>query len=208
MRITILGSGNVGSALGKAWAKTNHQIVFGVKDPDDLKHESFKKTKNIEVKSVNDACKETDIVVLAVPWKAVKQCLKIAGNLKDRILVDCTNPIKPDFSGLEVGHTTSGAEMIAEMIPTCRVTKCFNHVGTESMINPKFAAGRPVQFVAGDDEEACEKTAQLARDAGFEAVKVGGLVLSRQLEQLAWLWIHMAYKGGMGKDIAFALMRK
>lgn len=34
MRIAIIGAGNVGSALGRAWLKSGEEVVFGVPNPD------------------------------------------------------------------------------------------------------------------------------------------------------------------------------
>jgi predicted dinucleotide-binding enzyme len=76
---------------------------------------------------------------------------KAAGNLADKVVIDCTNPLKPDFSGLTIGHTTSGAEQVAEWAKGAKVFKAFNQTGFNNMANPVFDGQRAVIFVCGDD---------------------------------------------------------
>ena len=64
-----------------------------------------------------------EVVVLATPWNAAQDALRSCGNLKGKILLDCTNPLKADLSGLEVGHTTSGSEQVAAWSEGARVVK-------------------------------------------------------------------------------------
>ena len=76
------------------------------------------------------------------------------------------------------------------------------------MAEPDYRGQKSVIFAAGDDADAVKTVASLARDVGFDAVALKGLVMARQLEQLAWLWIDMAVKQGYGRDFAFALLRR
>ena len=110
MKIAIIGAGNVGAALGSGWAKRNHDVIFGVRDT--------KKTNsatNAETASVMEASQSSDVVVLAVPWPAVGDALKSAGDLTGKILIDATNPLLPDLSGLDTKTGTSGGEMVASL---------------------------------------------------------------------------------------------
>jgi len=87
------------------------------------------------------------------------------------------------------------------------VVKAFNTTGYENMHDPVYDGVPSVMFYAGDDAGAKRQTAQLATDLGFDAVDAGALIRARELEHLAILWISMAI-GGMGRDIAFRLMRR
>lgn len=205
MDISIIGAGNVGQALGKSFVEAGHKVFYGLKDPNDPKYSNLPTGSAL---NIADAAQRSNVVLLLTPWKAAREAIKACGNLKGKILIDCTNPIAPDFSGLEIGQTSSGAEMIASWAEGAHLVKCFNQTGYENMGSAKSYKTKPVMFVAGDDEAARKITAQLASDIGFETIELKSLKMSRQLEQLAWLWIDLAFKQGAGKDFAFSIIRK
>ena len=131
-----------------------------------------------------------------------------AGNLSGKILVDCTNPLKPDLSGLAVGPDSSAAEQVAQWARGARVVKCFNTTGAENMTNPHFGNDRAVMFLAGDDDTAKATVTKLGDELGFEMVDAGGLSIARLLEPVAMLWIHLAFRRALGRDFAFKLLRR
>jgi predicted dinucleotide-binding enzyme len=210
MKIAIIGAGNVGGTLGKAWTGKGHQVFFGVKRPQDDKVQELLRTAgpNARAGSPAEAAASGEVVVFATPWPATEEAIRSAGNLAGKIVIDCTNPLKPDLSGLEVGHTTSGAEMVAEWARGAKVFKAFNTTGFNIMANPIINGIPTVMFVCGDDEAAKPVVLQLASDVGFEAVDAGKLTQARLLEPWALLWIHLALKGGAGRDFGFALVRR
>jgi predicted dinucleotide-binding enzyme len=61
-------------------------------------------------------------------------------------LLDCTNPLKPDLSGLTVGYTVSGAEQVAACAPGARVVTIFNTTGFPNMANPEYREGRSMRL--------------------------------------------------------------
>jgi len=210
MRIAIIGAGNVGSTLGKAWGKKGHDIFFGVRNPKDDKTRQFVQIigSKAQAGTVAEAAAFGEVVVLATPWPATEAAVRAAGNLRGKIVIDCTNPLKPDVSGLEVGFTTSGAERVAQWAKGAKVFKAFNTTGSNNMTDPVINGIRTVMFVCGDDGEAKPVVMQLASDIGFDAVDAGNLEQSRLLEPWAMLWISLAYLGGMGCDFGFALLRR
>jgi predicted dinucleotide-binding enzyme len=138
----------------------------------------------------------------------VQDAIKAAGDLAGKILVDATNPVKPDLSGLALGHTTSAAEQVARRAPGARVVKAFNTTGAGNMANPRFGGVAASMFLCGDDSAAKRTVAGLAEALGFEPVDVGPLAQARLLEAVAMLWISMAVAFGYGTDIAFKLLRR
>jgi predicted dinucleotide-binding enzyme len=211
MRIGIIGAGNVGGTLGRAWAQKSHEIMFGVRQPKAAKVGALLEQVGPSAKagSVAEAAAFGSVVMLATPWPAARDALRAAGNLADKVLLDCTNPLKADFSGLEIGHTTSGAEQVALWAKGARVVKIFNSTGFENMANPKYGKGTAVtMFFAGDDAPAKGVAAQLAREIGFEPVDAGPLASARLLEPLAMLWVTLAYGQKQGTGIAFKLLRR
>src|SRR5437016_721258 len=106
MRIAVIGMGNVGGVLGRRWAAAGHAVTFGVRDKGDPKAVAGAKAAKASVASVPEAAAGAEVVVLAVPWPAVRDALAAAGDLAGKVLLDCTNPLTPDLSGLELGTTT------------------------------------------------------------------------------------------------------
>jgi predicted dinucleotide-binding enzyme len=210
MKIGIIGSGNVGGALGQRWAAAGHDIKFGVRDT--AKPELVALLEKIGVRasagSVAEAATFGEVVVLTTPWNGTQAAIQSAGNLAGKIVVDCTNPLKADLSGLSIGLDTSGAEQVAQWATGARVVKCFNTTGAENMTNPCFGSDRAVMFLAGDDDAAKAVVLKLGEALGFEMVDAGGLGIARLLEPVAMLWVHLAFKRGIGRDFAFKLLRR
>jgi 8-hydroxy-5-deazaflavin:NADPH oxidoreductase len=194
MRIAIIGAGNVGGALGKAWARKGHQVFYGVKEPADEKTQQLLKATGSGAKAGRpvDAAAFGEVVVFATPWGATEAAIKSAGDLAGKIVIDCTNPIKSDLSGLEFGHTTSGAEVLAAWAKGAKVFKAFNTTGFNIMANPVIAGVPTVMFICGDDESAKPCVLELASGIGFDAVDAGKLSQARLLEPWAMLWIWLA----------------
>ncbi len=207
MKIAILGAGHVGAALACAWVRSGHQIVFGARDAGSTKAASAAARLRARVAAVPTAAGECEVVVLATPWDGTRAAIESCGSLAGKIVIDCTNPLKSDLSGLAVGMDDSGAELVAGWAKGASVFKCFNQTGAENMADAARYAVRPVMFVAGDDAARKPAVLQLARDAGFESIDAGPLSAARMLEPLAMLWVHLAFRCGMGRDFAFALVR-
>jgi len=210
MQIGIIGAGSVGGALGTGWARKGHRIRFGVRRPDSPEMAALlhKIGPAAAAGSVADAVTFGEAVVLATPWPATFEVIQSAGDLSEKVLLDCTNPLKPQLAGLEVGTTASGGEMVAEWAAGARVVKICNTTGFGNMANSNYRLGPVTMFYCGDDEGAKIVAAQLASDLGFEPVDAGPLSQARLLEPLAMLWIWLAVFGSMGTDFAFRLIRR
>ncbi len=212
MRIAIIGAGNVGGTLARAWAKAGHEIYLGVREPKAGKYQALAKELGAKGRlgTVPQACAESEAVLLAVPWDQARNAVKAAGDLKGKVILDCTNPIR--FQGREIsmvpGLATSGAEQVASWAPEADVFKIFNHVGAALMDHPDFKGCKPLMCVCGDDESRKPEVLKLASQLGFEAVDAGKLRAARFLEPLAGLWLQLAVTQEMGSNIAFALLKK
>jgi predicted dinucleotide-binding enzyme len=210
MRIGVIGAGHVGGTLGAAWVKAGHEVMFGVPNPSSPKVlELLKKTAGrAKAGSVAATAAHGEVVVFATPWAATQDAIRQAGDLTGKVVLDCTNPVKDDLSGLTVGHTTSGGEQVAAWAGSDRVVKIFNTTGFENMAQPAYGGTAITMFFAGDDAAAKHVAAQLAREIGFDPVDAGPLANSRSLEQLAFLWIYLAIKQGHGTGFAFQLIHR
>lgn len=210
MKIAIIGAGNVGSTLGKAWARKGHAICFGVRLPQDDKTRQLVQSigGQVQAGTVAEAAAFGEVVVLATPWQGTEAAIREAGDLRGKIVIDCTNPLKPDVSGLELGFTSSGAERVAQWAVGAKVYKAFNTTGANNTADPIINGIRTVMFVCGDDETAKPVVMQLVSALGFDAVDAGKLEQARLLEPWAMLWISLAFRGGLGRDFGFALLRR
>lgn len=207
MRIAILGTGNVGTALARPWAEMGHDVVFGTRDPDSTKSVAAADATGARVETVRHAVQDADVVVLAVPWSAANESLRACGDLAGKVVVDCTNPLTADL-GLELGHTTSGGERVARWARGARVVKAFNTTGAENMRRPRYGDRRLTMMIAGDDPEAKDTVQRLAAEVGFEPIDLGPLKASRLLEPFALTWITLAHKAGLGRDFALQVLKR
>src|SRR5262245_53929986 len=130
MKIAIIGAGNVGSTLGKGWAAKGHEITFGVQDPDDSRVQNRVGAAGGKARAtgVQEAASTAEVVVLATPWSVVQDVIKACGDLRGKIIIDATNPLKGDLSGLALGHTTSAGEEVARWATGAKVVKAFNTI--------------------------------------------------------------------------------
>lgn len=206
MSLSILGAGNVGMALGRAFARHGESVVFGV--PDPAKHAEAAAALGARAAGVAEAIAASEVVVLAVPYAAVAGIAQSVPDWRDKILVDATNPLAPGLSGLSLGTTTSGAEVLAGLARGARVVKAFNTTGAENLGDPHYPGGAAFMPVCGDDAQARQRVMALARSIGFDAVDLGPLSAARYLEPLAMTWIHLAIRQGYGRRFAFALLRR
>jgi 8-hydroxy-5-deazaflavin:NADPH oxidoreductase len=210
MKIGIIGSGNVGGALGGRWARLGHEVIFGTRNPQgvEMQQLSAKTSGKTSAATLADTARQGEVLLLSTPWPATQEVIAGLGELSGKILIDATNPLLPDLSGLTVGTTTSAGEQVAEWARGAKVVKAFNTVGANIMANPSFEGHRPVMFYCGDDAEAKHVVAKLIAELVFEAVDAGPLHQARLLEPFALLWISLAYAQGMGRDFAFELLRR
>jgi len=208
MNIAIIGAGSVGTTLGTAWARRGHRIVFGVRDLSGERVGDLKKAgENISVATNAEAAKDARVIALCTPWDVTQAAIQSSGDLTGKIVIDCTNPVKADFSGLALGFSTSGAEQVASWAKGAQVFKAMNQIGSNRMDQPEFKTGTSVMFVCGDGKDK-PVVVDLVRELGFDVVDAGSLSIARLIEPYAMLWIHLALGQKLGRDIAFALLRE
>ena len=189
-KIAIIGDGNVGSALARG-LKRAHEVRAVGKDPG----------------AVRDTAGWGDVVVLAVPFGALDDVVKTAGEaLQGKTVVDATNALDASMN-LAVGFTTSGAEELQKKLPKAHVVKAFNTIFSKHMDSGKIGDQRLTTLVAADDASAKATVLALAREIGFDAVDAGPLKNARLLEPFALLNIQLGYPLGMGTQIGFKLVQ-
>lgn len=192
MKIAIIGKGHVGSALAAGLGRKGHEIRFGHRDPEE---------------SVPDAARWGEVIILAVPYAAIRDAAREIGSAADaKTLIDVTNALGEN-SSLAIGFRTSAAEEIQKMLPKAHIVKAFNTVFAQNQGTGRVGDHQLTAFVAGDDARAKKIVMQLADDIGFDPVDAGPLKAARYLEPMAKLIIDLAYTFGMGTNIGYKLVK-
>jgi NADPH-dependent F420 reductase len=209
MNIGIIGAGNVGGTLGSRWARNGHSVAFGTRDPNSAEsRELLQKAGSGTAVTMADAAKSGDVLLISTPWKVTQQVIESLGDLSGKLVIDATNPLLPDLSGLSLGTTTSAGEQVAQWASGAHVVKAFNTVGFNIMADPSFGANSALLFYCGDDSAAKQTVKSLAAEIGFDPQDAGPLRQARLLEAFALLWISLAYGQGYGREFAFQLLRR
>jgi predicted dinucleotide-binding enzyme len=204
--IAIIGTGNVGGALGAAAAKAGYAVVYAAQDAAKTQAVAAANGGTASA-SVRDAAAGADIVVLAVPYAATPAVIAdIAPVAAGKIVIDATNPLKADFSGLATEGGPSGAEGIAAALPGARVVKAFNTLFAGNTANPGAHGAQLDHLFATDDEGAKDAVSGLSSAIGFRPIHVGPLAAARELESMAWLNIRLQLLTGGAWNTAYALI--
>jgi hypothetical protein len=200
MKVTVIGSGNMGSALARQIVKAGHSLVVSGRNSAQAK--DLAQTLGATYRAT-DAVQGADAVVLATPYNEALSALRAAGDLRGKIVIDITNPLTADFMGLTIGHSTSAAEQIQQAFAEAKVVKAFNTVFAQVLAQgAKLHEATVPVFFAGDDASAKEKVKALIQSMGFSPVDAGPLKNARYLEPLAGLNIYLGYGAGRGTSIA------
>jgi predicted dinucleotide-binding enzyme len=213
MKLGIIGAGNVGGTLGTAWAqKAGHDIFFGVTNPQSDKTQVLLRTLGGKARAgtAAQAAAFGQTIVLTTPWTATEAAIRSMGDLTGKVILDATNPLTrgPDGIVLAIGHTTSAGEKVQEWAKGASVFKTLNTTGFGNMANPVFGGVTSVMFVAGDDAANKPKVIELVAALGFDVIDAGPLRNARLLEAHAMLWIDLALQRGLGRDWAFARVKR
>ncbi len=206
MKIAVIGTGNVGKALGAAFAGAGQDVTFAGRDADKVAAAATAAGAQAAL-SPAAAIAGADVVVLAVPYPAAEAlAAEIATAASGKVVIDATNPLKPDYSGLVTDGGPSGAERIAASLPGAAVVKAFNTMFAGNQANPTALGTVLDALYATDDDAAAETFATLASSIGFRPVKVGPLAASRELEAMAWLNIRLQLLNGGAWNTAYVLL--
>jgi len=190
--IAVIGTGDVGGALGPEFAAQGHTIVYGSRDPQRGKvKELVEKTGDLaSATTPAEAAAQADIVVLAVPGLMVEEITKSLGDLSGKIIIDPTNPLERRMNRLEHAVDTSNAEIIQAAAPGAYVVKAFNTLNWRTMVDPSSDGG-PVSIpLVGDNGRAKKIVAELITGMGLEPIDVGPLRDARLVEGMLILWIN------------------
>jgi hypothetical protein len=213
MKVGILGTGDVGKALGRGFIALGHSVVMGARDEANPKAAEWAKQMGPKASAgtFSQAAQAGELVVLATLGSVTEDVLRSVGPgaFKGKPVLDATNPL--DFSKGSprlIGNVgDSGGERHQKLLPGAHVVKAFNTVGNAFMFKPEFPGGPPDMFLCGNDDGAKSKAASICRDFGWGVVDVGGIESAHYLEAMCLVWVLSAMKTGAWSQ-AFRLLRK
>src|SRR6202040_1498580 len=197
--ISIIGSGGMAAAIGGRIAKAGYTVEVVSRDPAKARALADQLAAGATTGTYG-AAPAGDIVILAVPYTSAAAVVAAYGDALDgKVIIDITNPISPDATGLVSPAGSSGAQEIAKGAPAgAHVVKAFN-----TLFGPVLArGGRLDAFIAADDPEAKWRVLTFIESLGLRPFDVGGLHMAQTLEQLGLMLIGLARNGAGTFDIA------
>ncbi|MDF9773221.1 NADPH-dependent F420 reductase [Pseudomonas baetica] len=209
MKITVMGTGNMGSAFAKQLSSVGHIVRITGRDLDKAETLAAQ-FDNVRAYPAAEALGDSEVVVVATAYEDALRALQSLGDLTGKVVIDITNPLSADYMSLTIGHVTSAGEQMAKAVPQAHVVKAFNTLFAQVLADgPNFANDqRGSVFVASDSERAKQTAIALAQSLGWNTVDAGALVNARYLEPLAGLNIYLGYGAGMGTSIAPVWLNK
>jgi 8-hydroxy-5-deazaflavin:NADPH oxidoreductase len=197
--ISIIGSGTMATAIAGRVAKGGHTVEVVSRDPAKALALADKLAAGATTGTYG-AAPTGDIIILAVPYGSAAAAVADFGEALDgKVIIDITNPVAPDMSGLVTPHGSSGAQEIAKGAPSgAHVVKAFNTIFGHVLAK----GGRLDAFIAGDDAKAKARVSTFLESLGLRPLDVGGLHMAATLEALGLMMIGLAKNGAGTWDIA------
>lgn len=187
LKIGIIGAGREGGALGTAWVKAGHPVMFSSRHPEELKSLVAGLGPLAQAGTVAQAIDFGDVVAIVVPYSAMAQIGRdhAAALAKKALVIDVSNPIaRRDGADLVKSVEAQGGAGLAtaKMLPGAHIVRAFNAIGSAKLAADAHRAGGPVGVpIAGDDKNAIAIASSLIRQIGFEPVLIGGLAMGKYL---------------------------
>jgi len=202
--ISIIGSGGMAAAIGGRAATAGHTVEVVSRDPGKARALADQLAAGATTGTYG-AAPAGDIVVLAVPYSSAATVVTEYGDALDgKVIIDITNPLSADLTGVVTPDGSSAAQEIARLVPAgARVVKAFN-----TLFGHVLARGGHLDaLIAADDPEAKARDSTFIASLGLRPLDVGGLQLAPALEALGLLLIGVARNGAGSFDIAVHIDR-
>jgi 8-hydroxy-5-deazaflavin:NADPH oxidoreductase len=184
MTYSIIGSGNIGSALARQFARKGISVaIANTRGPDSLALLEKEFGRHI-VPQTLEAALQADMVILAAPFSAVADIARARSDWTGKIVIDATNAIDfPAYTPTDLGGWPS-SEVLAQKLDGARLVKAFNTLPAAILAaDPSEAGGQRVLFISGNDAEANSQVATLVEKLGFAPITLGKLAAGGLLQQ-------------------------
>ena len=190
--IAIIGTGDLGEALGKRLAALDYTIVYGSRTPqsDHARALVAATGQKTSVTSQLEAAKQGEIVFLPIPWPAMETVAQNLGDLGGKIVVDVSDPwIQGEDGYPQTQVKPSSAEMIQKWNPQAMVVKGLGTMGSMIIDNPAAVDGPVTIPVASNHRQAKERIAGIISEMGLDPVDFGPLRMAGLIEamQIAYM---------------------
>jgi predicted dinucleotide-binding enzyme len=183
LKVGIVGSGNVGSAIGATWVRAGHEVMFSSLHIEHDKELAARLGGGARAGTPREAAAFGEVVMISVPYHALPAVGKDVGNLlKGKVVIDTCNPFVTRDGETGKWALEKGAGLASkELLPGARLVRAFNAISAARMGSAYQEPGRVGMPIASDDAQAVELASRLIRDVGYEPVLIGGLEKGKYL---------------------------
>jgi predicted dinucleotide-binding enzyme len=190
MKITIIGTGFIGSTLGRALSGAGHAVTYGSRRADD----DVATGTTANVLPIDGALLAAEVVILAIPGGAVSDLTREHGSvMAGKLVIDATNQMGADVANAR-----------ASLPSSVRYARAFNTLGGENLADPVFADGKADMFFSSP-EDSRSTVEEVIEGVGLRPVYIGD-DQEALIDNLFQLWIALAIKQGRGRRLAFRLL--
>lgn len=181
MTYSIIGTGNVGTALARQFGRSGTAVgIANTRGPDSIRSMAKELGDKVVPLALQEAL-EADVIILAVPFRAHRDVARAAPTWQGKVVIDATNAYGVPLSDLD---NLPSSAIVAQALPGAHLVKAFNHLPAGVLAQePVTAAGRRVIFLSGDDEGATATVAALVEKLGYAPVNLGKIAEGGQLVQ-------------------------
>jgi len=183
LKIGMIGSGKVGSAIGAVWVTAGHEVMFSSRHLDHDQSLAISLGAGARAGTPREAAAFGEVIIVAVPYGALPDVGKdLADLIKGKIVIDTCNPFPNRDGEIADWAREKGAGLAsAELLSGARLVRAFNAIGAARMGSAYQEPGVVGMPIAGDDAEAIAVASGLIREIGYEPVLIGGLAMGKYL---------------------------
>ncbi len=185
LKIGIIGTGDIGGALARHWAKAGHQLVISSRNPDKLRDLARELGPHVKVGTPREAAAFGEVVLVSVPYHATPQVGRdYAAELEGKVVLDTGNPYPSRDGDMAVRDRQRGTAVASkEYLPGTKLVRAFNAINAGPLAKEAFRKPERIGIpLASDYPEALKVAEQLVSDAGFDPVVVGKLARARDFD--------------------------
>ena len=201
MKISVIGTGNIGGTLGSKWAAAGHEVIFGTRNPQSEKVQGLlqKAGNGTTAVPVPQSIANTEAVLFAIPGGTMAETAQQSGSqLNGKIVIDATN---------NVGKTPmNNLDLLRKTAPNAYLFRAFSTLGWENFANPNINGTQADLFYCGDGGDAQTAVHNLIADIGLNPVCLGGNETAPILDSLTQLWFILALQQKRGRHLAFKML--
>ena len=153
MKIGVIGSGNVGAAIGASWVRAGHEVMFSSRHIEHDRKLAADLGGGARAGTPHEAAAFGDVILVAVPYRALPDIGKDMADLIDgKVVIDASNPFPNRDGEIADWAREKGAGLAsAELLPGARIVRAFNAIGAARMGSAYREPGVVGMPIAGDD---------------------------------------------------------